>query len=204
MNLAEAITLTGIMIVLAAVPSTSVALVVVRSSTLGLADGIAVTAGILLGDLVFIMLALIGLSTIASMMGGFFAIVKYLGASYLLWLGYSLLCSKQNTSESVACNEQGGLAISFLAGFVLTLGDIKAIVFYASFLPVFIDLEVSDKTDIITLITIMMLSLGSVKIAYALYASRLATMASSQLRQTARKTAGLLMVGAGGYLIIKN
>jgi len=47
--------------VLAAMPSTSVALVVTRSATLGVGNGFSVAAGIVLGDLVFVMLAILGL-----------------------------------------------------------------------------------------------------------------------------------------------
>lgn len=51
MSIIEIITLFGMMIALAALPSASVALVVTRSATFGVASGVAVTAGIILGDL---------------------------------------------------------------------------------------------------------------------------------------------------------
>jgi len=46
MSIIEIITLFGIMIALAALPSASVALVIMRSVTLGVANGVAVTVGI--------------------------------------------------------------------------------------------------------------------------------------------------------------
>jgi len=52
------------MALLAALPSASVALVITRSATLGVANGIAVSAGIVLGDLIFILLAIFGLSAV--------------------------------------------------------------------------------------------------------------------------------------------
>jgi len=48
MSIIDIITLLGIMIALAALPSASVALVITRSATLGVANGVAVTAGIIL------------------------------------------------------------------------------------------------------------------------------------------------------------
>ena len=59
MDLLDSISLFLIMIALAAVPSTSVALVVTRSATLGISNGVAVSLGIVLGDLVFIFLAIL-------------------------------------------------------------------------------------------------------------------------------------------------
>ncbi|WP_456449272.1 LysE family transporter [Thiolapillus sp.] len=57
------------MVVLAGIPSTSVSLVVTRSATLGIRNGMAVSAGIVLGDLAFIALAISGLSVVAEQMG---------------------------------------------------------------------------------------------------------------------------------------
>ena len=65
MSLFATLTLFAIMIVLAALPSCSVALVVTRAATLGIRNGAAVTAGIVMGDLIFVTLAILGMSTLA-------------------------------------------------------------------------------------------------------------------------------------------
>lgn len=205
MTLTESITLFGIMIVLAAMPSTSVALVVTRSATLGVANGIAVAAGIVLGDLVFIMLAIFGLSVVAETMGGLFMTIKYLGATYLMWLGVSLFLRKSTTKIAMnAPNKKGTLIASFVAGFVLTLGDIKAILFYVSLLPTFIDLAKLRLADILVIVLVTISSVGSAKIVYALSAMKVASLARwLQIENGARKTAGGVMVGAGVYIIAK-
>ncbi|MEQ8288675.1 MAG: LysE family translocator [Gammaproteobacteria bacterium] len=205
MTIIETITLFAIMLALAAIPSASVALVVTRSATLGVTNGIAVSAGIVLGDLVFILLALAGLSVMAQAMGSLFMIIKYLGAAYLLWLGYTLLTAK-STIEIPAQNPTGkrNLLASFLAGFMLTLGDIKAIVFYVSLFPVFIDLSSLQIADILIIVAVTVVSVGSVKLIYAFSALKVASLARRyKLDNAARKTAGGLMVGTGSYLIIK-
>ncbi len=193
------------MVTLAAVPSASVALVVTRSATLGVADGIAVSVGIILGDLVFILLAIFGLSVIAETMGSLFMVIKYLGAGYLLWLGFTLLKSKGTSEITVEKPiKKRNLVASFLAGFILTLGDIKAIVFYVSLLPVFMDLSALYVADILTIISVMVVSVGGVKAAYAFSAIKVASLASRyKFDNVARKTAGSFMVGAGSYLILK-
>jgi len=192
------------MVALAALPSASVALVVTRSATLGIANGIAVTAGIILGDLVFILLAIFGLTLVAETMGNLFLIVKYLGATYLLWLGYTLITSKNTTTITIDKTLKKNLATSFLAGFFLTLGDIKAIIFYASLLPVFINLSALNTTDVLVLISVMVISLGSVKILYVFSAVKVVSfMNGKKLDNVARKTAGSFLLGAGGYLIVK-
>lgn len=205
MNIAEIMTLLGIMVVLSAIPSTSVALVVTRSATLGVANGFAVVAGVVLADIVFIMLAILGLSVVAETMGGLFVVIKYLGAAYLLWFGFSLLRSKSHTTIEVSqAREKGNLLTSFIAGFILTLGDVKAIIFYASLFPLFIDLSAFQIIDTLVILCVAVVSVGGVKIVYALSAIKVVNF-SRQLRleNAARKIAGGTMIGAGSYLIVK-
>ena len=205
MSIIELITLFGIMATLAAIPSASVALVVTRSATLGVANGIAVSVGIVLGDLVFTLLAIFGLSIVAETMGSLFMVIKYLGAVYLLWLGFTIITSKSSvdiTAERLM--EKRNLVASFLAGFILTLGDIKAIVFYVSLFPIFIDLSTLHLTDILTIISVMVVSVGGVKAIYAFSATKVASVARRyKFENAARKTAGGFMIGAGSYLIVK-
>lgn len=205
MTVIETITFLGIMVALAAMPSTSVALVVTRSATLGIGNGIAVAAGIVLGDLVFIMLALFGLSAVAETMGSLFMVVKYLGAMYLIWLGFLLLRTKNTTKIMInRPHEKGNLIVSFVAGFTLTLGDIKAIFFYVSLLPMFINLAALQVADIIVVVFVTVAGVGGVKIVYALTSAKIASLANNlKFDNAARKTAGGFMVGAGGYIIAK-
>ena len=205
MSISETVTLLGIMIALAAMPSSSVALVVTRSATHGVANGIATSVGIVLGDLAFILLAILGLSVVADAMGSLFMVLKYLGASYLLWLGFTLIASKRSENHIIEKPVQKrSLVTSFLAGFILTLGDIKAIIFYASLFPVFIDVSNLNYADISTIILVTVVSVGGVKVIYALSAKRVASLARKyRFENAARNTAGALMVGTGSYLMLK-
>ncbi|WP_040725802.1 LysE family translocator [Thiomicrorhabdus sp. Kp2] len=205
MSIIDIIALFGAMLALAVLPSASVALVVTRSAILGVADGIAVTAGIILGDLVFILLAIFSLSVVAETMSGLFVIVKYLGAAYLLWLGYNLITYKGTSTLTVDKTvKKQNIVTSFIAGFVLTLGDVKAIIFYASLLPVFVNLSTLQTSDVLIIISVMIISLGSVKILYVFSAAKIVTLTTSKnIDKLARKTAGCFMLGAGGYLIAK-
>lgn len=205
MNIIEIFALFGIMVSLAAIPSTSVALVVTRSATLGLGNGVAVSAGIVLGDLVFIILAILGLSVVAETMGTLFMAIKYLGAIYLLWLGFLLLMKKPNTRILVnTTKEKGSLISSFLAGFALTLGDIKAIFFYVSLFPMFIDASALQVADVLVIMLVTVASVGGVKVIYALSALKIAALARGlKCESAASKTAGGFMIGAGCYIIAK-
>ena len=205
MGVIESISLFTIMVTLALVPSTSVALVVTRSATLNVANGVAVAAGIVMGDLVFILLAIFGLSVVAETMGSLFMFVKYLGGAYLLWLGFSLLTTKTKRPVSVnKISNNGNLIASFLAGFFLTLGDIKAIFFYVSLFPTFLDLAALTINDVLIIIAITVAAVGGVKVFYAFSARKVVSMSRGlKLESAAKKAAGGFMLGAGSYLLVK-
>lgn len=205
MSPVDALALCAILITLAAIPSTSVALVVARSATLGFSSGAAVSFGIVLGDLLFVFLAIFGLAALAELMGTLFLIVKYLAGAYLIWFGFTLL--KRTTNAAPRADDAGpggGLVASFLAGLLVTLGDVKAIFFYASLFPAFVDMATLSATDVLAITLVTIVTVGGVKLAYALGANRVARLSSSlKIQREARMTAGGLMLGAGAYLIAK-
>jgi threonine/homoserine/homoserine lactone efflux protein len=204
MDAVNLISLFGIMLVLAAVPSTSVGLVVARSATHGLRSGLAAAAGIAAGDLVFIALAILGMTALAELLGSVFAVVRLLAGGYLIWMGIGLLRSLSAAGLPDAGTTRPGTATSFAAGFLLTLGDVKAIVFYASLFPAFVDLTRITLTSGLVIAGVTVIAVGGVKAVYAVCARQiLGRVRNHRIQRAGRATAGGLMVGAGAYLIVK-
>ena len=204
MTCLEAIALFLVMLPLAAMPSASVALVVTRSATSGVRNGVAVSTGIVLGDLVFVSMAMLGMSVLAETMGAFFATFKYLGGVYLVWLGFTLLRSKGQPISQPTRSGGSTLLTSLVSGLFLTLGDVKAILFYASLLPAFIDMTSLTAIDISMIVSITVIAVGGVKVVYAFAAHQIISrLQNQQVQKYTRLTAGSLMVGAGAYLATK-
>ncbi|MCU7938840.1 MAG: LysE family translocator [gamma proteobacterium symbiont of Bathyaustriella thionipta] len=205
MTIVDTVSLFVIMLTLALIPSTSVGLVITRSVTNGIANGMAVCLGIVLGDIIFILLFILGLSVLAESMGWLFLTIKYMGAAYLIWFGYTLLVSKRKTTVTVSkMKEKGDLISSFLAGFLLTLGDIKAIFFYLSVFPVFVNLEALKLTDVLIIVLVTIFTVGGVKVFYAVSARKIALMSKGlKLENATKKAAGTFLLGAGNYLFAK-
>ena len=205
MNIIEISSLFIILFSLSLIPSASVALVITRSAMLGISNGVAVVLGIVLGDLVFIALVLYGLSAIAESMGWLFLTIKYIGATYLLWLGITLLRIKQKTTlELETPRKRANITTSFFAGLFLTLGDIKAIFFYVSLLPTFVNLESLVPMDTIIIMLITIITVGGVKIFYAFSAKKIIAISQNYKGESVlKKVAGCFMLGTGSYLIVK-
>ena len=130
----------GTLIVLAIVPSVSVLAVSARAAAFGFTHGMFTALGIVVADILFIVIAVYGLALVAELMGNQFRLIQYIGAAYLIWLGISLwrTDAKARAADSVS---QSSWWSSFLAGFLITLGDQKAILFYLGFFPAFINLS---------------------------------------------------------------
>lgn len=191
-----------VMMLLAALPSTSVALVVVRSARLGVVHGLWVAVGIVVADLLFAALALWGMTELAQQLGGFFALVRIAAGIWLVWFGISLIRSR-GTALQARPITGSSKTVSFLAGLAVTLGDIKAIVFYASLFPLFVDMHAPDVAHLVAVLLITVFSVGGVKAVYALLAQRISRRSNPRLQQPLSIAAGCTLVGAGAWLVTR-
>ena len=190
------------MVVLASIPSVSVLTVSTRSATSGFIHGVFTTLGIVVGDIIFILIAIWGLSLLAAKMGGLFFLIKYLGGAYLIWLGIGLCRAKLNKVETAAVMESSWLS-SFIAGLSITLADQKAALFYLGFFPAFIDLSQISYLDTIIIIAITIVAVGGVKLGYAFMADKARLLISSKIRKGINMIAGFIMIAVGVFLMIK-
>ncbi|PKG78136.1 hypothetical protein CXF80_07295 [Shewanella sp. Actino-trap-3] len=197
MILQQVIALFFTMLILAIVPGPAVFAVVSRSFSNGFTHGAAMTFGVLLGDFLYILLALFGLSTIAHAMGPAFELIKYASALYLCWLGVSMLRTTANGVQ-LAAAPKVNLAKNLLTGIIIALGNPKALIFYVSFFPAFVPMNQVDFTDVIIILTIATLSFGSVNLIYAYLAtSAKLIFTSPNAVMIMNRTAGSIMLIAG-------
>ena len=204
MTTASLITFMSIMLTLAILPSASVALVVARSATCGFMHGLAVTAGIVIADLVFATLAIAGMTAFAQSAGLYGVILRYVAGAYMIYFGIGLIRSGNSSSRDTIDSGPSSLSASFLAGLFLTFGDMKAIFFYASLFPTLFDLHVFTSGDYAVVISMTVFIVGSVKLVYAGLARSIATRYSgSRITKPAKFMAGMLIIGAGVSVIAK-
>ena len=203
MTFGSSVTLFGAMVVLALVPSISVLAVTTRSAASGFVHGVSTTAGIVVGDVFFIILAIFGLSVLAEALGRLFVLVNYLGGTYLIWLGITLWRSRPKAVEEGGVTESSLLS-SFLAGLFITLGDQKAILFYLVFFPAFVDLSALSYLDAGLIILIAIIAVGGVKLAYAFMADRARLLFKrSDAIKRINIAAGTIMIAVGMFLLAK-
>ncbi len=191
------------MVVLAIIPDASALAVAARSIASGFKHGVVVIAGIIAGDLVFILLAVFGLSAIAETMEDLFDVIKYLSAAYLVFMGLLLWKAKPKEIELEGVDEISWRS-NFLCGLLITLGDPKAILFYLSFLPAFIDLSAARFNDVVIIVITAISALCCTKLPYAFMADRSrALFRSTKAKRTINLVAASVMFITALCLIVQ-
>jgi threonine/homoserine/homoserine lactone efflux protein len=203
MTLANAVALMGSLLVLAIIPSVSVLLVSTRSASGGFGHGVATTGGIVLGDIVYICLAIFGLALLTEAMGEAAYLIKYAGGAYMIWMGIKLWRSADKAVGGGNGNPPESLVSSFMTGLFITLADQKVVLFYLGFLPAFIDLTNISFLDAGIVMAISVVAVGGVKLIYAYLAHKAGSRFGSGTNALINKSASCVMVGVGVYLFSK-
>ncbi len=181
---------------LALSPGPAWAAVVTISLTRGLWAALAMSLGIAVGDIVFVLFAVLGLAALAATLGGFFLLIKIAGAAYLIWLGVNLWRRPISIDPPTIVSSER--AAPFWAGLAITLGNPKAIAFYFGFLPAFVDLGALSISDVALISSTAFTVVGCVTALYALLAVRSKGILLSAARQRfVSRLLGTTMIGAG-------
>jgi len=160
------------MMVLAASPGPGVFATVARSLASGFRPALGVISGIILGDIIFLLLATFGLSVIAQALGDLFLVVKICGGAYLVFLGVKLWVKNPEFASGQYGKCTGLGWENFTSGLIITLSNPKVILFYCGFLPSFLDLSLLTMFDLMVVVAIVSTVLASVLGTYAYLASR--------------------------------
>lgn len=112
------------------------------ASRYGIRAGYRGAWGVYTGDLILIILTALGAASVLHALPWLFLVLKIIGASYLSYLGYKLLCSAwqtwQRSTKTVAIQQREQLT-PFRTALGISILNPKAILFYLSFFVQFVD-----------------------------------------------------------------
>ena len=115
------------------------------STTRGLRSGLILSAGEAVGDITYLTLAILSLGYLAQILEPAMVVVRWLGAGYLIYLGISQFrLASLNINSNTPSSKN--LIRLFFMGFLIGGTNPKVILFYLSFIPLFIDLSNIDLT----------------------------------------------------------
>jgi threonine/homoserine/homoserine lactone efflux protein len=121
------------------IPGPAVLYVVARSVEQGRIAGLASVFGITTGTLVHVLASTLGLSALLASSALAFAVVKYAGAGYLIYMGVRRILKRTETPASPMKLPKRSLGRLYRDGFIVNLLNPKTALFFLAFLPQFVD-----------------------------------------------------------------
>ncbi|MES2535821.1 MAG: LysE family translocator [Pseudomonadota bacterium] len=127
-------------LVFLAIPGPGLLGVLAATGQGGIRAGFASTLGVVTGDWVHMLLAALGVAALLKAHPMAFKALQYGGAFYLIYIGVTLWRMKVGeVGETGDGCDMRPTGAHFRRGFLITLLNPKAIVFYMAFFPLFID-----------------------------------------------------------------
>lgn len=187
--------------VLCLTPGPAVLLVVSLSLTRGPRAGLLGSLGILAANTFYFVLSATSVGAVLMASWELFVLVKYVGASYLVWLGVRMIVSASAQSTEAALPSLRRSRRPLALGFLTQGANPKAIVFFSAILPQFID----PMTGIAWQVTV--LGVSSILIELAVLATYVTACrkargwaGSARLAAPLERIGGALLIGAGARL----
>jgi threonine/homoserine/homoserine lactone efflux protein len=169
-----------------------------RALSGGMAAAWPLAVGVALGDLVWPLAAILGLSWIVSSYGEVLSVLRWVAALIFLVMGVMLIRKPAAAPDADSRLTRPGVWAGFTVGLAAVIGNPKAILFYMGALPGFFTLETLTPVDIALIIAISALIPMAGNLGLALFLDRARQLLSSpeNLRRMNRGS-GILLIGVG-------
>lgn len=135
--------LTSVLIILT--PGQDMVLVLSRSLAQGKKAGVITALGVSIGLVGHTLLTTLGLGAILMASEWIFNLIKYVGAAYLIYIGYQLLKAKDLNLKAKSLSKVSHKKM-FLQGALSNISNPKITIFYFSYLPQFVVSSSSSET----------------------------------------------------------
>ncbi|MFZ1470026.1 MAG: LysE family translocator [Paracoccaceae bacterium] len=145
-----------------------------RALSGGFAAAWPLAVGVAIGDMIWPLAAILGLTWIESSYGDFLSILRWVAAAIFLLMGVMLIRKPAASLRADSRLTRPGVWAGFSVGVAAVIGNPKAILFYMGALPGFFTLERLTTTDVIIILTISTLvpMVGNLGLALSLDRAR--------------------------------
>ena len=174
------------------------------SAAQGQRAGVLAALGVGAGCLVHVTLAAVGLSALLAASTTAFAIVKWVGAAYLVWVGVAMLRARGSAEAGPAAALPRGWSRVFWQGAWTNALNPKVALFFLAFLPQFISPGVAGQAlSFVLLGLVFTLGGTAINVMVALLTSRVRRSlaarggAGGRLGPWLQRAAGALFIGLG-------
>jgi threonine/homoserine/homoserine lactone efflux protein len=176
-----------------------------RALSGGFAAAWPLAVGVALGDLIWPLCAVFGLTWILSLYGDFLALLRWVAAAVFILMGVMLIRKRAAKPDADSRLTKPGMWAGFAVGVAAVIGNPKAILFYMGVLPGFFDLSRVHALDIAAILAVSALvpMLGNLGLALFLDRAR-ALLSSPAAIHRLNLISGTLLIGVGLAIVALN
>ena len=188
----------GALVILFLTPGPVWVAIIARGLAGGFSAAWPLAAGVAIGDLIWPLAAIFGLSWILSVYAGFMDAMRWVAVAIFILMGWLLIRHADRPIAQDSSLTRPGRWAGFAAGVAVILGNPKAILFYMGVLPGFFDLRKVTGPDIAAILAVSVAIPMTGNLIFALMIDRVRSVLSSPaaLRRM-NLTAGCLLIVVG-------
>lgn len=184
-------------------PDTSQLLIISNSIRHGLRRSLFTIAGDLAANCLQMIAAAFGLAAIIGSSAAAFMWIKWLGVAYLLWIGVQMILS-QDRPDRVEGDRSGTALHLFRQGFVTSMANPFAVVFFAALFPQFIEPGAAILPQLLILGLTYIVVDGAILLIWGWLGARAVQGLKRGSLRAVNRLCGGLMIAAAGLLASKN
>ncbi|MEL6883346.1 MAG: LysE family translocator [Pseudomonadota bacterium] len=148
---------TGALLVLFLTPGPVWVGLIARSLSGGFQAAWPLALGVVVGDALWSLLAIFGITWLLSVFGGVLELLKWVAAGIFILMGALVIRSADKAIGTDSRLTRPGMWAGFAAGLAVILGNPKAILFYMGMLPGFFDLTRLTVLDVLVIVALSMI-----------------------------------------------
>jgi threonine/homoserine/homoserine lactone efflux protein len=180
------------------IPGPTILTVISYSLAHGRRANVPLVLAVALGDSTAAVASLFGLGALLSTSAFWFTVVKWLGGTYLIFLGIKALFAGASSASSLSPAAAGSRWRVFANTYAVTALNPKSIIFFVAFLPQFID-QSADPTQQLWVLAITFVVMAAANATlYAIFAASARRLLSSPIAQRRFNIAGGSLLTAAG------
>jgi len=188
----------GALFVLFLTPGPVWVALIARSMSGGFQSAWPLAMGVVIGDIIWPFLAILGVTWVVTTFAGFMIALKWFATALFLWMGFQIIRHANRRISTDSRLTRPGKWAGFAAGVAVIMANPKAILFYMGVLPGFFDLTRLTVWDMaaIALLSAIVPLLGNLILAIMIDRAK-ALLASEKAVRRMNLTAGTMLVFVG-------
>lgn len=184
----------------AGTPGPSIAALVSRVITNGWRDVLPFIAAMWIGEVIWLTMAMGGLTALAQTFQVGFTVLKWMGVAYLFWLAVKMWRKPAHQAADDVPRRASPLSL-FATGMALTLGNPKIMVFYLALLPSLVDLRATTIWDWMSLATATLITLAAIDLSWTFLAHKARRLLRTPRATRIANRVGAVALGGAGIAI---